>query len=110
MDQPSAIEAFAALSHETRLEVFRLLVKHVPDGVPSMTIADRLGVKPSTLSGHLAILKRAGLVEPTRFQREIRYAANLSMVNALIGFLLSDCCGGKIDRCNDILTLLEADG
>ncbi len=109
MDQSSAIEAFAALAHPTRLDVFRLLVRHAPDGVPSLTIAGRLGAKPSTLSGHLAILKRAGLVEATRHQREIRYAANLPAVNALVGFLLSDCCGGKVNHCSDILTLLDVE-
>lgn len=107
MDQLSAIDAFSALSHPTRLDVFRLLVQQAPIGVPSLTIADRLGAKPSTLSGHLAILRRAGLVEATRHQREIRYTASLSAVNALIGFLLSDCCGGKVSHCNDILTLLD---
>ena len=108
MEQSSALDAFAALSHPTRLDVFKLLVRHVPAGVPSLTIADRLGAKPSTLSGHLAILKRAGLVTATRFQREIRYSADISKVNALVGFLLSDCCGGKVDHCVDILRLLQA--
>ena len=109
MDQPAAIDAFAALAHPTRLEVFRLLIQQAPVAVPSLTIADRLGAKPSTLSGHLSTLKRAGLVEATRHQREIRYTADLSSINALISFLLSECCGGKVNHCNDILTLLEAD-
>ncbi len=110
MEQSSALEAFAALSHPTRLDVFKLLVRHVPEGVPSLTIANRLGAKPSTLSGHLAILKRANLVTATRFQREIHYTADLSQVKALVGFLLSDCCGGRVDHCSDILSLLEGNG
>jgi len=107
MEQSSAIDAFAALAHPTRLEVFRLLVREAPSGVPSLTLADRLGAKPSTLSGHLAILKRAGLVLATRRQREIHYTASFTAINALVGFLLADCCGGKVSHCSDILTLLD---
>ncbi len=107
MDQTTAIDAFAALAHPTRLAVFRLLVRQAPDGVPALTIAEHLKAKPSTLSGHLAILKRAGLLTSVRHQREIRYAANLDSINAIVGFLLSDCCGGKVRNCRDILTLLD---
>jgi ArsR family transcriptional regulator len=110
MDQDSAIDAFAALAHPTRLAVFRLLVRQVPEGVPALTIAERLDARPSTLSGHLAVLKRAGLLTSTRHQREIRYAANLAAINTLIGFLLSDCCGGRVRNCGDILTLLAEEG
>jgi len=73
--------------------------------VPALEIARRLDAKPSTLSGHLAILKRAGLLTATRHQREIRYAANLGAVNALVMFLLSDCCGGDIAACADVMSL-----
>ncbi|MDG1282016.1 MAG: metalloregulator ArsR/SmtB family transcription factor [Pseudorhodobacter sp.] len=107
MKQDSALDAFAALSHPTRLSAFKLLVQHVPEGVPSLTIAERLDAKPSTLSGHLSVLKRAGLVTTTRHQREIRYAARLETVNSLVTFLLSDCCGGKVQDCKDMLTLLD---
>ena len=107
MDQNSAIDAFAALAHPTRLAVFRLLVRRVPEGVPSLTIAQHLNAKPSTLSGHLAILKRSGLLTSVRHQREIRYAANVASINALVGFLLADCCGGQVRNCSDILTLLH---
>jgi DNA-binding transcriptional ArsR family regulator len=106
MDQNSAIDTFAALAHPTRLAVFRLLVKASPNGVPALTIAEQLKAKPSTLSGHLAILRRAGLLTSTRNQREIRYAAHLPAINSVVGFLLADCCGGRIDNCQDILTLL----
>ncbi|WP_299561851.1 metalloregulator ArsR/SmtB family transcription factor [uncultured Sulfitobacter sp.] len=107
MQQETAIAAFSALAHPTRLAVFRLLVACAPDAVPALTIAARLEAKPSTLSGHLAILKRADLVASTRHQREIRYEANLQTVNSLVGFLLSDCCGGRLSRCQDILTMLS---
>ncbi|MGV6848928.1 MAG: ArsR/SmtB family transcription factor [Marinibacterium sp.] len=108
MEQDTAIDAFAALAHPTRLAVFRLLVRHVPNGVPALTIADRLEARPSTLSGHLAVLKRAGLVGATRHQREIRYAARIPAISKLVEFLLSDCCGGQICHCSDILSLLRA--
>lgn len=107
MDQDSAIDALSALAHPTRLAVFRLLVRQVPQGVPALTIAEKLKAKPSTLSGHLAILKQAGLLTSVRHQREIRYSARLEAVNALVGFLLADCCGGQIRNCADILTLLD---
>jgi ArsR family transcriptional regulator, arsenate/arsenite/antimonite-responsive transcriptional repressor len=97
MQQPVAIDAFSALAHETRLSVFRLLVKEGPGGTPALEIARRLQVKPSTLSGHLAILKQAGLVLATRRQREIRYAANIRSVNDLVVFLMEDCCGEGCD-------------
>lgn len=109
MKQDEAIAAFAALAHPTRLAVFRLLVNCAPNAVPALTIAARLDAKPSTLSGHLAVLKRAGLLASTRHQREIRYEANLQAVNGLVAFLLADCCGGRMSRCKDILTLLGED-
>lgn len=110
MNQDSAIETFSALAHPTRLATFRLLVKSAPNGVPALTIAERLEAKPSTLSGHLAILKQAGLLTSTRNQREIHYAANLQAINEVVGFLLSECCGGRITHCQDILTLLNIKG
>lgn len=109
MDQDTAIEALAALAHPTRLSVFKLLVQHAPAGVPALTIAERLGAKPSTLSGHLSVLRRAGLLASKRNQREIRYEARLDAINSLVGFLLADCCGGRVQNCKDILTLLETE-
>lgn len=107
MEQDSAIDAFTALAHPTRLAVFRLLVQEAPESVPALKIAQRINAKPSTLSGHLAILRRAQLLSSSRHQREIRYAANLSTINTLIAFLLSDCCRGRVQNCTDILTLLD---
>jgi ArsR family transcriptional regulator len=107
MDQNSAIEVFSALAQPTRISVFRLLVQIGPAGLPALEISRRLGIVPSTLSGHLAILKRSSILTATRHQREIHYASNLAAVNELIGFLLSDCCGGQISNCGDILSLLN---
>jgi DNA-binding transcriptional ArsR family regulator len=107
MDQATAIEGFAALAQETRMAIYRLLVRTGPDGMMASDIARALDVVPSTLSGHLAVLRRAGLLTATRRAREIHYAADLARVNALVGFLLADCCGGQVDNCREILSLLK---
>ncbi|MGH1578801.1 ArsR/SmtB family transcription factor [Planktotalea sp.] len=107
MKQADAIDALAALAQPSRLDAFRLLVQVGPQGLPALEISRRLGTKPSTLSGHLAILKRAGVLTSTRHQREIHYAANLASVNALVQFLLADCCGGQFENCSEIVALLE---
>jgi len=107
MNQTDAIEAFAALAQPTRIAAFRLLVKVGPKGLPALEISRQLGTKPSTLSGHLSILKRAGILIATRHQREIHYSANLGIVNALVEFMVSDCCEGQIENCNEIVALLD---
>ncbi|MCG6904794.1 MAG: helix-turn-helix domain-containing protein [Rhodobacter sp.] len=107
MDDTRAIEAFAALAQPTRMSVFRHLVKVGPSGMPALEISRQLKIVPSTLSGHLSILRRSGMLIATRHQREIHYAANLATVNELIAFLLADCCNGQIGHCGDILSLLD---
>lgn len=107
MKQQDAIEAFAALANTTRLSVFQYLIANAPSEIPALKIAEAFGAKPSTLSGHLAILKHAGLVKNSRHQREIRYTVRFSAINDLIAFLLSDCCGGQVENCGEILALLE---
>ena len=108
MDQSSAIEALAALSHPTRLDVFRLLVRHAPEGVPSLRIADTLGAKPSTLSGHLNVLKRSGLVSSKRNQREIIYTVDLGTVSDLMLFVVAECCDGNVASCEKTFRLFGA--
>ena len=107
MEQDTAIDVFAALAQPTRLSAFRLLVKAGPAGLPALEIARRLEVVPSTLSGHLATLRRSGVVTATRHRKEIHYAADLAAVNALVVFLLAECCDGQIENCRDILSLLD---
>lgn len=107
MDQEAAIDAFTALAQSSRMTIFRLLVTEGPDGLQVGEISKRLGIVPSTLSGHLAVLKRAGLLTASRQQREIYYSANLGTMNKLISFLLSDCCKGRVENCSEILTLLK---
>lgn len=107
MEQDTAIEAFAALAQPSRMAIFRLLVRAGPEGLQVSEISRRLGIVISTLSGHLLILRRANLLTATRHQREIHYAAQLSVVNDLVGFLLEDCCEGQSENCSEILSLLD---
>ncbi len=107
MNQDTAIEAFGALAQTSRMTIFRMLVKVGPKGLTATEIARRAEIVPSTLSGHLAVLRRAGLLTSTRKSREIHYAANLAAMNALLSFMLSDCCDGEVENCSEILTLLD---
>lgn len=106
MNKERAIEAFAALAQDSRMSIYRLLVKEEPKGLPVGEISQRLDIVPSTLSGHLAILKRSGLVKSTRHQREIHYAANLDSMGDLVRFMLEDCCEGRVENCGDIAALV----
>lgn len=84
--------ALGALAQESRLAVFRLLVRRGPAGLPAGEIGERVGVPPTTLSFHLAQLSHAGLVTSRRDGRSILYAANYSGMQDLMGFLLENCC------------------
>jgi DNA-binding transcriptional ArsR family regulator len=99
MKTPDALQALAALSHATRLEVFRLLVRQGALGLPAGQIAERLQVAPSTLSPHLAQLERAGLATASRDERRIIYAVNLEGMRALLTYLTEDCCDGHPEIC-----------
>lgn len=94
MDKQATLDALAALSQETRFDVFRLLVQAGPDGLPAGEIALRLATRQNTMSTHLATLARAGLVTATRDGRSIRYAANFCGMRAVIDNLMNDCCCG----------------
>ena len=95
MDTKPAIAALAALAQESRLATFRLLVQSGPEGLPATRTADALGVPPSSLSFHLKELTHAGLVVPRQDGRFIIYSANFDTMNALLGFLTENCCGGN---------------
>ena len=98
-----ALEAFQALSHETRLGALRLLVQAGPNGLPAGLIADRLAVQPSTLSTHLGILERAGLVASRRQQRHIFYSAQFDGLRQIIAFMMEDCCQGRAEICGGLI-------
>jgi DNA-binding transcriptional ArsR family regulator len=88
----NAIDALSALAQGTRLELYRLLVRTGPSGLPAGEIAAQLDANPSTLSRHLAQLERAGLVRSWRVQRQVFYAIDWQGTEALLAFLIEDCC------------------
>ena len=100
MSLPHALSTLAALGQPMRLEIFRLLMRKEPDGLPAGTIAEAIGCPHNTLSTHLSILARAGLVRGTRDGRSIVYRANVDGMRNLIGFLVTDCCDGHPELCN----------
>ena len=99
MDQQQALDAFAALSQETRLSIVRTLVKQGPDGLAAGAIARAMGVSASNVSFHLGQLERAGLIRSRRAARSILYSAGIDTLAALIGFLTQDCCQGRPEIC-----------
>ena len=95
-----AISALAALAQPTRLAIFRLLIRHEPAGLSAGVIAETIGAPHNTLSSHLAILVRAGLLHSTRDGRTINYRSNVEGMRALLGFLVNDCCDGHPEVCD----------
>ncbi len=103
MDILSATNALGALSQETRLGVFRLLVRNGPEGLPAGDIARALSIPHNTLSTHLAILTRAGLACSRREGRSIIYSVDFEGTRDLLSFLMEDCCQGHPDVCGPLL-------
>jgi len=99
MSAPHALAALAALGQPTRLDIFRILMRAEPDGLAAGVIADMLGCPSNTLSTHLSILARAGLVRGTREGRSIVYRVDVTGMRALLSFLVDDCCGGHPEVC-----------
>jgi ArsR family transcriptional regulator len=99
MSAPHALSALAALGQPNRLEIFRLLMRREPTGLSAGLIAEAIGCPQNTLSSHLAILARAGLVRGTRDGRSILYRADIEGMRALVSFLVTDCCNGHPELC-----------
>jgi ArsR family transcriptional regulator, arsenate/arsenite/antimonite-responsive transcriptional repressor len=99
MEKTNAITALAALAQDNRLEAFRALVQAGPEGMPAGEVAARLGLPPNTLSFHFDRLRQAGLITVRREGRSMIYAARFDTMNALIGYLTENCCGGASDLC-----------
>ena len=109
MQTAEATDALAALAQENRLSAFRLLVRAGSAGLAAGDIAQTLAIPHNTLSTHLAILSRAGLIRSRREGRNIIYSADFEGTRALLSFLLEDCCQGAPEVCNTALdTLLPA--
>jgi DNA-binding transcriptional ArsR family regulator len=94
MESETVVRALSALAQEHRLALFRLLVQAGPDGLAAGAIAEALGVPASSLSFHLAQLTNAGLIVQRRDGRSLIYTADYGAMNALVGFLMENCCGG----------------
>ncbi|GAK73172.1 ArsR/SmtB family transcription factor [Agrobacterium rubi] len=106
MENSTAITALSALAQTTRLETFRTLVRHEPDGVPAGELARMLDVPQNTMSAHLGTLARAGLIKSERQSRSIIYRADLDGFRDLTLFLLKDCCGGSAELCAPLIAEL----
>jgi ArsR family transcriptional regulator len=103
MENTQAIDALSALAQTTRLDTFRLLVSREPEGVAAGELARLVAVPQNTMSTHLAILARAGLVLGERQSRSIVYRADLERFREVTLFLLRDCCGGRPEVCAPLI-------
>lgn len=106
MESQSTIAALSALAQPTRLDTYRLLVRHEPDGLAAGNIARALDVPQNTMSAHLAILARAGLVRSERHSRSIVYRADLDRLRDVMLFLVKDCCAGNAALCAPLVAEL----
>lgn len=95
MKSKAALDCLGALAHERRLALFRLLVGAGDAGMAVGELAEATGIAGATLSNHLNILRRAGLVEDERRGRVIQCRANYPQMNALLGFLTENCCAAS---------------
>ena len=95
METTQAVSALAALAHQSRLAIFRLLVEAGPEGLAAGAIGERLKLPPATLSFHLTNLAHAGLVRNRQEGRFVIYSTNFQSMNALVGYLTENCCGGR---------------
>jgi DNA-binding transcriptional ArsR family regulator len=107
MEMKSAVAILAALAHEGRLSIFRLLVQAGADGLAAGDVARRLAVLPNTLSASLSVLSNAGLVRSRRDGRSIIYTADYAAMQELLAFLMEDCCGGSPEICAPLAAVVS---
>lgn len=103
MEKLDAVTALAALAQDNQLDVFRLLVEAGPDGMPAGKVASALDLAPNTLTFHFDRLRMAGLVTVRREGRSMIYAARFETMNALVGYLTENCCGGAAEKCAPVV-------
>ena len=107
MDVQESIVALAALGHPARLEAFRLLVRHEPDGLSTGELVEATGLTQSTFSTHLAVLARAGLVGAEKRGRQMIQRARMERLRDLMLFLAKDCCQGRAELCEPLVAELS---
>ena len=107
MELNTAVEALEALAHNTRLSVFRLLVRAGPGGMSAGEIAERLDARQNTMSSHLHKLLRAGIVTSERDGRHIIYRADFDAVGKLLVYLMEDCCAGNDQVCGPVVASIR---
>jgi DNA-binding transcriptional ArsR family regulator len=103
MELKDALACLGALSQGTRLETFRLLVRQEPEGLAAGEVARRLDVPQNTMSTHLAVLTRAGLLRSERHSRSIVYRADLTRLREMMLFLVKECCEGRAELCTPLI-------
>lgn len=103
MEKVDSINVLTALGQPTRLDAFRLLVQHEPEGLAAGNLARALNIPQNTMSTHLSILAQAGLVRSERRSRSVIYRAELEQLSRLLLFLLQDCCGGHPALCAPLI-------
>jgi DNA-binding transcriptional ArsR family regulator len=106
METDSALSILAALAHPTRLDAFRVLVKHEPNGLSTGALVDASGLTQSTFSTHLAVLAKTGLVLSEKRGRQQIQRANIDALRGLMLFLAKDCCQGRAELCEPLLAEL----
>jgi DNA-binding transcriptional ArsR family regulator len=106
METVSALGVLAALSHPTRLDAFRLLVRHEPEGLSTGELVEASGLTQSTFSTHLAVLAKAGLVVSEKHGRQQIQRASIDTLRGLMTFLAKDCCQGRAELCEPLLAEL----
>ncbi|MDX3900201.1 MAG: metalloregulator ArsR/SmtB family transcription factor [Sphingobium sp.] len=106
MDTGDALSVLSALGHPTRLDAFRLLIRHEPDGLSTGALVESSGLTQSTFSTHLAVMVKAGLVLSEKRGRQQIQRANLDALRALMIYLAKDCCQGRAELCEPLLAEL----
>lgn len=99
MTNEKTVEMLSALAHQTRLSVFKMLIKKGKAGLPAGNIAERLEMPQNSLSSHLKIMSHAGLIKANREGRHLIYSVELEATKNLIGYLVNDCCDGHPEIC-----------
>jgi DNA-binding transcriptional ArsR family regulator len=108
MDETNVVSALAALAHQYRLRIFRLLVRAGPSGVPAGEIAEHIGISATGVSFHLKELDHARLITSTRDGRFVRYAVRIEGMRQLLTYLTEDCCRGQPELCGAIVKKARA--